>query len=211
MSKKLEKLKKAMSDGEKIPPEILERLNKRFGTKMEKGETFNDMEGRLNKRFNQDGPSSEELRQPTLSERLLIKTYGETAPEKVARYIAERGIDPDFDVGVTWHDPTVDIAGDIVTGIGGGLGALAGVPFGGLLGATGGAMAGGALTKGALGALAPEEVRPELADSLKQGALEEGLGTVAFGAGRIPGIAQPIGRGIRKGIGYLEGIPRCIS
>lgn len=129
-------------------------------------------------------------RQPTIWERLAIKNYGDQDPGKAAAYMEKRGIDPDFDQGFTWHDPTVDILGDIATGVAGSVGGIAGAGVAGLPGAAGGAALGAAGARTgikALANLARSELEPSWASVGREGLLEGAL-TPLMGAGAHSGL-----------------------
>ena len=163
--------------------------------------------------------SNKKLRQPTLSERLALKTYQDISPKKVQAYMQKRGIDPNFDEGFTWHDFSLDILGDLVTGSasaatgsvgffagGGPLSPLTSVPTAlaaGTAGGTGARMSLAALAKLFGSELAPDDMEK----AAKRMAKEEALASAAFGAGPVKGAAQVVGRGLLKGagkgVGYL--------
>ena len=78
------------------------------------------------------GKKGKKLRQPTLNERTTMKLFEYDSPVKVVEYMKKRGIDPNYDEGLSWHDPTVDILGDAAAMIGNIGGYTAGSTIGGL-------------------------------------------------------------------------------
>ena len=161
--------------------------------------------------------SNKKLRQPTLSERLAIKTYQDISPKKVRGYMEKRGIDPNFDEGFTWHDFTTDIVGDLATGtaagVAGGAGFLAAGGPASLLTSVPTALAtgtaGGTASRLGLAALAKmfgSELAPEDMGEAKNRIIkEEALASALFGAGPAKGVAQVLGRGLLKGAGKGAG------
>ena len=144
------------------------------------------------------GPPPSRGRQPTIFERYAIKNWGDQDPARAAEYMAKRGIDPNFDEGFTWHDPTIDIAEDVGSAVAGGAGGVAGAITGGLPGAVAGASlgSGAARTGGkALANILRSELEPTWG-SVGRSALTEGIGTAALGAGAQSGL-------LAKGLGTL--------
>ena len=135
------------------------------------------------------------LRQPTILERLYLNQVGKNNPPVAEKFMAERGIDPRWDdksateVADFLVDPIDDIAqmaGATAGGIGGGiLGSVGNLP-GTIAGATAGSAIGGATSNALLNLLAG---RPPQ-EGAKRAGLEEGLGQLLLGAGKVPGVAQ---------------------
>ena len=158
-------------------------------------------------------------RQPTLSERLAIKTFEAQAPGKVEAYMERRGIDPDFDRGFSWHDPTIDIAGDVARAVGAGAGGVLGLtagvpggPAGSLAGAGAGAAAGSAATGAGLKGLAhllSPEVAPTAGSVAKEAAVEGAL-TPLLGAGAQSGLISRALHGVGPGR-WLRNLVRNIA
>ena len=135
-----------------------------------------------------------DLRQPTLVERAKINILGGSSPDKAAKYMRDRGIDPDFDRGFSWHDVTLDAVDDIAKAAGGAVGGIAGAGAGAGLMSVPAMAAGAALGHGAVGTgikgLA-HLIEPELAPT---------GGRVAKEAATEGALAGLLGVGPRSGV-----------